>query len=608
MLKQPRFPWAVKCRGAVCAIDAFCWLHAAVNNCYEECVIGKSIAGAVSEVMERTNRFLVLSIRPLLVFDGRRLPGKRRTDDARARARTTAQAQVESMLDEQQREDLSNGLLSIDVDEKTMKAAACVTDELVTAVINELRKMGLAYVKAPFEADAQLAYLAKTGIAQWVISEDADMLVYGCPRVLLNVRYDTCTADAYVTDHMFTNSPVTRSVPLLKLLVRCGRELGRMALCVYAVVQGCDYEKFDGWGPARAIGAVSKLRKTDFGLPLPELAAKVVRAMHTTSAAIVPGDAAQRLLAGMQVYTSQVVYCVHAQRDLPLDLAVAHYEDTTGIPADLPPPLPHCGDVSTGTVDIDGVGQLSRAKAHALGFIQSRDVAETIVALEPVTQLVRSDKTVPIWLTADMVQGAELDPNGVTTESIEEGPKPGKPTKSMLELFLLTRNYDSLSALNWKELAQRAHDQLELEADMCKMCEGESERAPPPAVRSHQCAPCLRTCVCVHTSTRHIVTYRHGVLCALPQRPVTAEKEHEGASLEAPTRRQAPMQWLRDRAGGCALQYLLERNLVSVHDYPQGDESLTCPPATDPGWETEMNILINSAPGISEDTLLVRPS
>lgn len=36
---------------------------------------------------------------------------------------------------------------------------------------------------APYEADAQLAYLQKEGLVDLVITEDSDMLVFGCKRV-----------------------------------------------------------------------------------------------------------------------------------------------------------------------------------------------------------------------------------------------------------------------------------------------------------------------------------------------------------------------------------------------------------------------------------------
>ena len=37
---------------------------------------------------------------------------------------------------------------------------------------------------APYEADAQLAYLNKAGIVQAVITEDSDLLAFGCKKVL----------------------------------------------------------------------------------------------------------------------------------------------------------------------------------------------------------------------------------------------------------------------------------------------------------------------------------------------------------------------------------------------------------------------------------------
>jgi len=39
------------------------------------------------------------------------------------------------------------------------------------------------YLVAPYEADAQLAYLSMKGIVDVVISEDSDTIPYGCRRV-----------------------------------------------------------------------------------------------------------------------------------------------------------------------------------------------------------------------------------------------------------------------------------------------------------------------------------------------------------------------------------------------------------------------------------------
>ena len=44
---------------------------------------------------------------------------------------------------------------------------------------------------APYEADAQLAYLNKIGVAQIIITEDSDLLLFGCEKVnmLLTIEY-----------------------------------------------------------------------------------------------------------------------------------------------------------------------------------------------------------------------------------------------------------------------------------------------------------------------------------------------------------------------------------------------------------------------------------
>jgi exonuclease-1 len=46
-----------------------------------------------------------------------------------------------------------------------------------------LKTAAVQFIVAPYEADAQMAYLARRGDVHAVITEDSDLLVYGCPRV-----------------------------------------------------------------------------------------------------------------------------------------------------------------------------------------------------------------------------------------------------------------------------------------------------------------------------------------------------------------------------------------------------------------------------------------
>ncbi len=43
----------------------------------------------------------------------------------------------------------------------------------------------MEYIVAPYEADAQMAFLALHGHVDLVITEDSDLIPYGCPQVCL---------------------------------------------------------------------------------------------------------------------------------------------------------------------------------------------------------------------------------------------------------------------------------------------------------------------------------------------------------------------------------------------------------------------------------------
>lgn len=50
-------------------------------------------------------------------------------------------------------------------------------------LIKECRKRNIDTIVAPYEADGQLAYLNIQNIADFVISEDSDLMVFGCKKV-----------------------------------------------------------------------------------------------------------------------------------------------------------------------------------------------------------------------------------------------------------------------------------------------------------------------------------------------------------------------------------------------------------------------------------------
>ena len=47
-----------------------------------------------------------------------------------------------------------------------------------------MHKLGVDVLVAPYEADAQLAFLSKANIAQVIITEDSDLIPFGCEKVI----------------------------------------------------------------------------------------------------------------------------------------------------------------------------------------------------------------------------------------------------------------------------------------------------------------------------------------------------------------------------------------------------------------------------------------
>ncbi len=62
-----------------------------------------------------------------------------------------------------------------------------ITPRMAGRLIEVLKREAVQFVVAPYEADAQLAWMCTAGKVAAVLSEDSDLLVYGCDRVLFKL-------------------------------------------------------------------------------------------------------------------------------------------------------------------------------------------------------------------------------------------------------------------------------------------------------------------------------------------------------------------------------------------------------------------------------------
>ena len=81
--------------------------------------------------------------------------------------------------------------------------------KMIDLLIDVLHELKLEVIIAPYEADAQIAHLVKSGYADFAISEDSDLIAYGCPRCILKLDFmGKCQIfewDAFVKDEKLKN-------------------------------------------------------------------------------------------------------------------------------------------------------------------------------------------------------------------------------------------------------------------------------------------------------------------------------------------------------------------------------------------------------------------
>lgn len=138
-------------------------------------------------------------ITPYLVFDGGALPAKKGTEVERAARRADQLARGHALAARGQHAAARECFCKcIDVTPqmafqliKVRLSAASRSTREANWPAQALRAENVPYVVAPYEADAQLAFLARTGAADAVLTEDSDLLVFGCATVLF--KLDTTT-------------------------------------------------------------------------------------------------------------------------------------------------------------------------------------------------------------------------------------------------------------------------------------------------------------------------------------------------------------------------------------------------------------------------------
>jgi flap endonuclease-1 len=200
------------------------------------------VTSHLSGILFRVLNFLELGIRPVFVFDGTPPEFKGATIAERKEIRREAGARWQ--------EALAKGEVA---EARKHAQASSRVDEFVIASSKELLGLlGIPWVEAPSEGEAQAAHMVAKGNATYAVSQDYDLLLFGAPVLVRNL---TVSGKRKVRGRTITVNP--EKVLLSEVLD--GLHLTREQLIEIGILVGTDFNTgVRGIGPKKAIQVVNE--------------------------------------------------------------------------------------------------------------------------------------------------------------------------------------------------------------------------------------------------------------------------------------------------------------------------------------------------------------
>jgi len=191
-------------------------------------------------IFYRTIRMCENGIKPLYVFDGKPPNMKSGELAKRLERREEAQKNLEKAEEEGNIEDV----------EKFSRRIVKVTKEHNAECQRLLKAMGIPYICAPCEAEAQCAELCKSNVVYGSGSEDMDTLTFGSPVLLRHMTFSEA-----------------RKMPISEISyekVLKGLEMDKDQFIDLCILLGCDYcDSIRGIGPQRAVSLIQQYKNIE---------------------------------------------------------------------------------------------------------------------------------------------------------------------------------------------------------------------------------------------------------------------------------------------------------------------------------------------------------
>lgn len=179
----------IELRGKSVAIDVSCLLHRGLMGCMDKIHMGEETQSYVNYVNRYVKELLDMGCHVVMVFDGRPLLAKKSTNDDRREMREKRKEHAEMLLAKGMEREARDHY----------RLATTISAEIVETTIQHFRTSGqnVDIVVAPYEADAQLAYLMESKLVDAVITEDSDLIVFGCEMIYFKWQCGTGECSVY---------------------------------------------------------------------------------------------------------------------------------------------------------------------------------------------------------------------------------------------------------------------------------------------------------------------------------------------------------------------------------------------------------------------------
>ncbi|KAH8377787.1 hypothetical protein KR093_007131 [Drosophila rubida] len=236
-------------RGSTVAVDTYCWLHKGVFGCAEKLARGEETDIYIQYCLKYVQMLLSYDIKPILVFDGQHLPAKALTEQRRRESRQQSKKRAAELLRLGRTEEARSQL----------RRCVDVTHEMALRLIKECRDRHVDCIVAPYEADAQMAWLNKAGIAQYIVTEDSDLTLFGAQKIIFKLD--------------LTGAGLLVEAVKIHLAMGCREERYNFdkfrRMCI---MSGCDYlDSLPGIGLAKACKFMLKTEQDDMRIALKKI-------------------------------------------------------------------------------------------------------------------------------------------------------------------------------------------------------------------------------------------------------------------------------------------------------------------------------------------------